>query len=82
MMRAITGFVTTAGTLVLRDITQGRPSTKIRSEGYIFFDPRSIFNRVMKDSLYVKVSSGEIMPYHRYDMRHAERDFDTLAKEV
>jgi hypothetical protein len=81
-MRAITGFVTSAGTLILRDITQGRPDMKIRDEGYIFFKPSSLFNRVMKDKLYVKLVVGESVPFHRYNMRMAELDFNTLAKEV
>jgi hypothetical protein len=81
-MRAITGFVTSAGTLILRTTEQGRPDTKIRNEGYIFFDPHSLFNRVMKDKLYVKAHTGETFPFHRYDMRLAEQDFITLANEV
>jgi hypothetical protein len=80
--RAITGFVTAAGTLILRNITQGRPKMKLRGEGYIFFDASSLFNRVMKDKLYVQANSGETVHFFRYDMRQAERDFHTLAMEV
>jgi hypothetical protein len=82
MHRAITGFVTTAGTLLLRPIGQGRPQAFLKGEGYIFFDTHALFNRIMKDRLYVKTSWGEVVPFHRYDMRMAEHDFETLAMEV
>lgn len=82
MHRVITGFVTTAGTLLLRPISQGRPQLALKDEGYIFFNTHALFNRVMKDRLYVKTTGGETIPFHRYDMRMAERDFETLATEV
>ena len=82
MIRAVTGFVTKSGTIILTPITEGRPKAPLKEEGFIFFTHHALFNRVMRDKLDVARVGRATINNYEYTARVAEQDFHDLAREA
>lgn len=80
--KAITGYISRAGTLILTDPVQGVPQTSLRDEAFIFFTYSSLFNRVQKNRLAVMREGRQVVAHHHYTARLAMGDFNTLAREI